>query len=95
MGDGLLHGEEVDDDGEGGEGQAHETDEPGHQQQRPLHRHRGEDEQPGHQGQHRQDVVLPPTNIRISCGGSESDKSQERTDLLSEGTGLIFRAGKL
>ena len=29
------------------------------------------------------------------CGGSESDKSQERTDLLSEGTGLIFRAGKL
>ena len=29
------------------------------------------------------------------CGGSESDKSQERTDLLSEGTGLIYRAGKL
>ena len=30
-----------------------------------------------------------------ACGGIESDKSQERTDLLSEGTGLIYRAGKL
>ena len=29
------------------------------------------------------------------CGGSESDKSQERTDLLSGGTGLMYRAGKL
>ena len=32
---------------------------------------------------------------RWDCGGSESDKSQERTDLLSAGTGLIYRAGKL
>ena len=29
------------------------------------------------------------------CGGSESGKSQERTHLLSESTGLIYRAGKL
>ena len=32
---------------------------------------------------------------RGRCGGSESYKSQERTDLLSEGTGFIYRAGKL
>ena len=29
------------------------------------------------------------------CDGSESDKSQERTDLLSGSTGLINRADKL
>ena len=28
------------------------------------------------------------------CGGNESDKSQERTDLLSEGTGLIHIQGR-
>jgi len=33
--------------------------------------------------------------IYAFCGGSESDKSQERTDLLSESTGLIYMAGKL
>ena len=33
--------------------------------------------------------------ITLHCGGSESDKSQERTDLLSESTGLIYGAGKL
>ncbi len=43
--DGLLHGEEVDDGAEGAEGQTHEADEAGHQQQGPLHRHRGQDEQ--------------------------------------------------
>ncbi len=50
VGDGLLHGEEVDDGAEGAEGQAHEADEAGHQQQGPLHRHRGQDKQARQEG---------------------------------------------
>ena len=58
VGDGLLHGEEVDDGAEGAEGQTHQADEAGHQQQGPLHRHRGQDEQARQQRQRGQDVVL-------------------------------------
>ena len=35
------------------------------------------------------------TQVSFYCDGSESDKSQERTDLLRDSIELIYRAGKL